>query len=141
MTQNEILTSNIECNTLGNQRLPNEKAAEKLVEVLLPCRPDRTNLGAILGRLGRTPGEELIDERVNLADLGVAEMARQQRGEIVDHAPALHLADRVRRRSDEHPAVLVLAVLLVVAHLDGRRFLGVGRERLERALEGVLEIA
>src|SRR5215471_21828780 len=108
MTQNEILTSKTECNTLGNQRLPNEKAAGKrLVEVLFPCGADGANLGAILGRLGRAPGEELIDERVNLADLGVAEMARQQRGEIVDHAPALHLADRVRRRSDEHPAVLV----------------------------------
>jgi hypothetical protein len=76
MTQNEVLTSKTECNTLGNQRLPNEKAAGKLVEVLLPCGADGADLSTILGRLGRAPGEELIDERVHLANLGVAEMAR-----------------------------------------------------------------
>ena len=37
--------------------------------------------------------------------------------------------------------MLVLAVLLVVANLDRRRLLGVGRQRFERPLERMLEIA
>src|SRR5215472_5467580 len=88
-----------------------------LMQMLFPRRADRADLGAVLGSLGCPPREELIDERMHFADLGVSEMAGEKRGEIVDHAPALHLADRVRSRADEHPAVLVLAVLLVVAHL------------------------
>jgi len=37
--------------------------------------------------------------------------------------------------------VLVLAVLLVVAHFDCRRLLGVGGQRFERAFERMLEVA
>src|SRR5215467_5010257 len=108
-------------NTRGT--LPDRRAPVLLVQMLFPRGTAGTDLGAILRRLGRAPSEELIDEGVYFADLGVSEMAREQGREIVDHAPPLHLADRVRRRPDEHPAVLVLAVLLVVAHLDRRRLL------------------
>src|SRR5215467_15001116 len=113
----------------------------KLVEVLFARRPSGADLGAVLRSLGSPPGEELVDERVHLADLGVAEVPGEKRREIVDHPPPLHFADRLGRRADEYPAVLVLPVLLVVADLDRRRFLGIRRERGESALERVLEIA
>src|SRR5260370_20320772 len=100
-----------------------------LVQVLFSGNTAGTNLSPVLRRLGAAASEQLIDECGHLADLGVAEMAREKRREVVDHAPLLHIADRLGRGADEHPAVLVLAVLLVVAHLDRRRLLGVWRQR------------
>src|SRR5438445_7305144 len=96
-------------------------SGEALVQVLFPGSAARTRLGPLLRPFGGAAREELVDERGNLADLGIAEMAREQRRDIVDRAPALHFPDRIGSRSDEHPAVLVLAVLLVVADLDRRR--------------------
>src|SRR5258708_34709897 len=112
-----------------------------LVQVLFSGNTAGADLGQVLWRLGAAASEQLIDEGGHLADLGIAEMAREKRGEVVDHAPLLHFADRLGRRADEHPAVLVLAVLLVIAHLDRALLLGVGRQRFECPLEGMLEIA
>src|SRR5262245_42024713 len=101
------------------------------MQVLLPRGTAWPDLGAILRRLGRAARKELVDERVHLADFGIAEVPREERREVVNHAPALHFADRVRRRADEHPAVLVLAVLLVVAHLDRGGLFRIRREGCE----------
>src|SRR5712691_11931449 len=94
-----------------------------LVQVLFSGNTAGTDLSPILRRVGGTAGEHLIDQGGRLADLGVAEMTREQRRKVVYHASPLHVADGLGRRADEHPAVLVLAVLLVVAHLDRRRLL------------------
>src|SRR5260221_6380060 len=102
-----------------------------LVQVLMAGNAAGADLGPVMWRLGAAASEQLIDEGGHLADLGIAEMAREKRREVVDHAPLLHIADRLGRRADEHPAVLVLAVLLVIAHLDRRRLLGVWRQRFE----------
>src|SRR5258706_12089880 len=112
-----------------------------LVQVLFSGSTTGADLGPVLWGLRAVASEQLIDEGGHLADLGIAEMAREKRREVVDHAPLLHIADRLGRRADEHPAVLVLAVLLVIAHLDRGRLLGVGRQRFECPLERMLEIA
>src|SRR6267143_5485442 len=82
-----------------------------LVQVLFSGNAAGTDLSPVLRRVGAA-GEHLIDQGGHLANLGVAEMARQERRKVVDHTSFLHIADRLGRRADEHPAVLVLAVLL-----------------------------
>src|SRR5690242_2014158 len=109
--------------------------------MLLSGRAAGTGLSAVLRRFGTAAGKELVDERVHFPDFGVAEMARQQRRKVIDHAPPLHLADSVGCRADEHPAVLVLAVLLVVTHFDRSGLLGIRRERFECSFQRVLKIA
>src|SRR6266513_4323527 len=142
-----------ECNTLGNQGLPMKKlmaAGYKadppptwrfLMQVFFSGNTAGADLGPVLRRVGGAAGEHLVDQGGHLADLGVSEMTREQGRKLIDHAPPRHVADRLERGPDEHPVVLVLAVLLVIAHLDRRRLLGVGRQRFEGPLERMLEIA
>src|SRR5512134_3997130 len=101
--------------------------------------PDRA------ARARRGARKELVQERDDLPDLRVAELARERVRHVLDHRLALRLVDRLRRRADEHDAELVLPVVVVVAHLDLGGALGVrvepGQRRLDRLPEGAADVA
>src|SRR5262245_3316354 len=77
------------------------------VQVLVPRveRNDRGRTGRVLtGNLAGGPIvlEQLVDEGRDLVYLALAEMARQHRRHVLDHALAAEFVDRFRRRPDEH---------------------------------------
>src|SRR5258708_36469837 len=74
-----------------------------LVQGLFSGNTAGTNLSPGLRRLGAAASEKLIDECGHLADLGVAEIAREKRREAVDHSPLLHNTDSAGQGVVEHP--------------------------------------
>src|SRR5574341_250468 len=85
--------------------------------------------------------EELVHERGDLRELFLAELPRENRRHVLDHAAALRLVDRVRRRADEEELRLLLAVLVVEREIDLDRFVAVGADPLERRFERAVEAA
>src|SRR5512138_1756430 len=85
--------------------------------------------------------EQLVHERGDLRDRGLVELAPENRGDVLDHAAALRLVDRLRSRSDEKQLRLLLAVLEVGGDVDLDRLVAIGAEVLERGLERAVEAA
>src|SRR5688572_21832994 len=78
-----------------------------LVQVALAGDALRDLGGARRGRgaaLGVAPVEQLVHQPDHLADLAVAEVAREQRLHVLDHVAALRRLDGVLRRPDEDHA-------------------------------------
>src|SRR5688572_26452697 len=97
-------------------------ATEKSVQVLprgARVRLEGT-LGLLLlrGALLPVAVEHLVHQRGDLGDLALLELAAEDGGDVLDHAAALRLVDRLRRRPDEHEARFLLAVLEVHGDVD-----------------------
>jgi len=85
--------------------------------------------------------EEALDQRGDLRHAFLVELAREEHRDILDHAAALRLVDRPRRRPDEQQARLLLAVRVVQGQLDLDRLVAQRPQVLERGLEGRVEAA
>src|SRR5258707_2195749 len=85
--------------------------------------------------------EEIVDERRHLGDFFLLELAREDRGDVFPHAPALRLADRLRRRADEEQLGLLLAVLVVDGDIHFDCFVAKRSDGLERGFERAVEAA
>ena len=85
--------------------------------------------------------EELVHQRSDLRDLVLLELAAEDRHQVLYHAAALRLVDRVRGRPDEKQLRLLVAVLVVNGKVDLDRLVAIGAEVLERLLERGMEAA
>src|SRR5262249_21305798 len=74
-------------------------------------------------------------------DLVLLELARQDRRDVLDHAAALRLVDRLWRRTDEQKLRLLLAVLVIDGEVDLDRFVAIRPDALERGFERAMEAA
>src|SRR5438445_6909079 len=66
--------------------------------------------------------EEIVHQRGDFGDFFLLELAREDRGDVFDHAAALRLVDRLRRRADEEQLRFLLAVLVMHGEVDLDRF-------------------
>src|SRR5678815_1577900 len=100
-------------------------------------------LGLLLLRAALLPVavEQLVHQRGGLGHLVLLELARQDRGHVLDHAAALRLVDRLRRRADEEEPRFLLAVLVVHGDVDLDRLVAQRPEVLERRVERAVEAA
>src|SRR6185295_8336598 len=85
--------------------------------------------------------EQLVHERGDLPDCGLVELAPEDRGDVLDHAAALRLVDRLRGRPDEEKLGLLLAVLEIGGDVDLDRLVAIGAEVLERGFERAVKAA
>ena len=85
--------------------------------------------------------EQVVHHRDRLGDALLVELAREQSGNVLDHAPPLRLVNRLRGRSYEQQPGLLLAVVVVERHVDLDRLVAKRAEVLESALERAMEAA
>src|SRR5690349_5620035 len=85
--------------------------------------------------------EQVVHQRGDLGDLFLLELAREDRRDVLDHAAALRLVDRLRRRADEQELRLLLAVLVIDGDVDLDCLVAIRPDVVERGLERAMEAA
>src|SRR2546423_4097825 len=130
--------------TKRGPRLRGDDSNYLLVEVL--ARRARVALERALGFFLRAlvlplAIEEVVHERGHLGGLYFHELAREDRGAVVDHAAALRLVDRLRRGADEEELRLLLAVLVIDGDVDLDSLVAKRPDVLKRGFERAMEAA
>src|ERR1043165_6703382 len=85
--------------------------------------------------------EEVVHQRGHFGDAFLAELPAEDHRDVLKHAAALRLVDRLRGRADEQQPRLLLAVLVVHGQVDLDRLVAQRTEAAERGLKRAVEAA